>query len=42
VTLYIDFRAEIVHSSVLAAYATDDEQVLFHSASIDRVAASGR
>lgn len=37
VTLYIDFKASHVHSSVLAAYASDDEQVLFHSASIDRV-----
>ena len=42
VTLHIDFKAERVHSSVLAAYATDDEQVLFHSASIDRVEFSGR
>jgi len=37
VTLFIDFKAGSVHSSVLAAYATDDEQVLFHSACIDRV-----
>jgi hypothetical protein len=37
VTLYVDFEAERVCSSVLAAYATDDEQVLFHAASIDRV-----
>ena len=40
VTLYIDFKAEQVCSSVLAAYATDDEQVFFHSASIDRVESS--
>lgn len=37
VTLYIDFKTGRVHSSVLAAYASDDEQILFHSASIDRV-----
>ncbi len=37
VTLFIDFAAGHVHSSVLAAYATDDEQALFHSASIDSV-----
>ena len=42
VTLYIDFEAGLVHSSVLAAYATDDEQALFHSASIDRVESRGR
>lgn len=42
VTLHIDFKAECVRSSVLAAYATDDEQVLFHSASIDRVERSSR
>ena len=37
VTLYIDFESGHVHSSVLAAYATDDEQALFHSASIESV-----
>jgi hypothetical protein len=37
VTLYIDFKSRIVHSSVLAAYATEDEQALFHSASINQV-----
>jgi hypothetical protein len=37
VTLHIDFKAECVRSAVLAAYATDDEQVLFHRARIDRV-----
>lgn len=36
-TLHIDFQRGRVHSSVLAAYATDDEQVLFHRASIHRV-----
>lgn len=35
VTLYIDFEEKQVHSSVLAAYATEAEQVLFHSASIE-------
>jgi hypothetical protein len=42
VTLHIDFKAEHVHSSVLAAYATDDEQILFHKASIDSVEFSSR
>jgi len=37
VTLFIDFEARRVHSSVLAAYASAEEQILFHSASIDRV-----
>lgn len=37
VTLHIDFRAGHVHSSVLAGYATDGEQVLFHRASIASV-----
>ena len=41
VTLHIDFQAGHVHSSVLAAYATDEERVLFHRASIDRVERSG-
>ena len=42
VTLFVDFPAERVCSSVLAGYATDDEQVFFHSAVVDRVEASGR
>jgi len=42
VTLHIDFEAGCVHSSVLAAYATSDEQVLFHRASVDRVEFSNR
>jgi hypothetical protein len=42
VTLHIDFQTDRVHSSVLAAYATDEEQVLFHRASIDRVERSGK
>ena len=37
VTLHIDFAGESVCSSVLAGYATDDEQVLFHAASIESV-----
>jgi hypothetical protein len=37
VTLYIDFDAGVVHSSVLAAYASDNEQIHFDTASIDRV-----
>jgi hypothetical protein len=41
VTLHIDFQAGHVHSSVLAAYGTDEEQVLFHRASIDRVERAG-
>ena len=41
VTLHIDFQAGHVHSSVLAAYATDEEQVLFHRASIGNVERSG-
>jgi len=41
VTLHIDFQAGHVHSSVLAAYATDEEQVLFHRASIGSVERSG-
>lgn len=41
VTLHIDFRAGRVHSSVLAGYATDEEQVLFHRASIGSVERSG-
>ena len=42
VTLHINFQEERVCSSVLAAYGTDDEQVFFHSAVIDRVEASSR
>ena len=42
VTLFVDFPAERVCSSVLAGYATDDEQVFFHSAVVDRVEASSR
>lgn len=37
VTLHIDFQTNQVHGSVLAAYATNEEQVLFHRASMDRV-----
>ena len=37
VTLYIDFDAGVVHGSVLAAYASDNEQIHFDTASIDRV-----
>lgn len=37
VTLHIDFQAGHVHSSVLAGYATDEERVLFHRASIGNV-----
>ena len=37
VTLYLDLNQNFACSSVLAAYATDDEQVLFHSASINSV-----
>ena len=37
VTLYIDFDAGVVHSSVLAAYATDNEQIHFDTAAIDSV-----
>ncbi len=42
VTLHIDFEAGRVRSSVLAAYATDDEQTFFHGAEIDRVESSSR
>ena len=42
VTLHIDFKAEQVHSSVLAAYSTEDERVFFHRASIERVERSSR
>ena len=37
VTLYIDFVAGRVHSSVLAAYATEDEQIHFDTALISQV-----
>ncbi len=37
VTLYIDFSAGEVHSSVLAVYGTPDEQIDFDMASIDTV-----
>ena len=37
VTLYIDFEAGQVHSSLIAAYASDDEQIHFATASIERV-----
>jgi hypothetical protein len=37
VTLYLDLKSNFACSSVLAAYATDDEQTLFHSASVNRV-----
>ena len=42
VTLHIDFEGEKVCSAVFAAYATDEEQILFHEAAIDRVEASSR
>ena len=41
VTLYIDFGAGRVHSSVLAGYAGEDEQILFHSATIRSVERNG-
>ena len=37
VTLYLDLKNDFACSSVLAGYATDSEQVLFHSASINSV-----
>ena len=37
VTLYLDFQTSRVHSSLLAAYGTDDEQIHFDTASIDSV-----
>ena len=37
VTLYLDLKNDCACSSVLAAYATEDEQSLFHSASINSV-----
>ncbi len=35
VTLYIDFDAGEVHSSLIAAYGSEDEQIHFDTASID-------
>jgi len=37
VTLFVDLKTDFVCSSVLAAYATDDQQALFHCATINRV-----
>ena len=37
VTLFIDFKAGQVHSSLIAAYGSDEEQIHFDSASIDTV-----
>lgn len=37
VTLFIDFKAGQVHSSLIAAYGSDEEQIHFDSASIDAV-----
>ena len=37
VTLYLDLENRFACSSVLAGYATDEEQSLFHSASINAV-----
>ncbi len=37
VTLCIDFDAGRVHSSVLAAYATEDEDIHFDTATIEQV-----
>ncbi len=42
VTLHVDFEAGRVCSSVLVGYATNEEQVLFHEATIDRVESAGR
>lgn len=36
VTLHVDLAAGTVCSSVLAAYGSDEEQVLFHDATIER------
>ena len=41
VTLYIDFALGEVSSSVLMAYATENEQIHFDSASIDSVDRTG-
>ena len=37
VTLYIDFESGEVHSSLIAAYASDEEQIHFDTASIESV-----
>ena len=37
-TLYIDFEAGNVYSSLIAAYATDQEQIHFDAATIESVA----
>ena len=37
VTLFLDLEKSFACSSVLAAYATENEQVLFHSASINSI-----
>ena len=37
VTLYIDFPGGRVHSSVLGAYGTDDEQIHFDTATINQL-----
>ena len=37
VTLYLDLKNRFACSSVLAGYATENEQALFHSASINSV-----
>ncbi len=37
VTLLIDFKAGLVHSSLIAAYGSEEEQIHFDSASIDSV-----
>ena len=37
VTLYVDFEAGRVHSSLIAGYGSEDEQIHFDTASIDRV-----
>ena len=41
VTLFADLEKGSVCSSVLAGYATEDEQVLFHEATIQRVKRPG-
>lgn len=37
VTLYLDLKNDFACSSVLAGYATEEEQSLFHSASVNSV-----
>ena len=37
VTLYIDFESGQVHSSLIAAYASNEEQIHFDTASIESV-----